>query len=109
MNDNSATRVEMLKAYLAEDPADPFMKYALALEYIRLDKLNDAVSLLENVLKQNSDYLPAYYHLGKLYEKTSRNDDALRVYSEGMEVARSQKDLHTLSELQGAYDMLSEA
>lgn len=108
MKDNSATRVEMLKAYIAEDPADPFMQYALALEYVRLNKTADAITLLENVLKQNPDYLPTYYQLGKLYEKSCRNADALKIYSEGMEVARLQKDLHTLSELQGAYDMLDE-
>ncbi len=108
MNDNSATRIELLKAYLAEDPSDPFMQYALALEYVRLEKPDHAIFLLENVLKQNPDYLPSYYQLGRLYEKSSRNDDALRIYADGMEVARLQKDLHTLSELQGAYDILSE-
>lgn len=108
MNNNSATRIEMLKAYIAEDPADPFMQYALALEYVRLNKTVDAITMLENVLKLNPDYLPAYYQLGKLYEKNSRNADALKIYTSGMEVARLQKDLHTLSELQGAFDGLSE-
>ncbi len=83
------------------------MRYALALEYVRLDKPKDAIALLEEVLKQNADYLPSYYQLGKLYEKSSRHADALKIYADGMRVARQQKDLHTLSELQGAYEMMS--
>ena len=76
MNDNSGTRIEMLKAYIADDPADPFLPYALALEYVRLNKNEDAISLLEKVLNLNPDYLPAYYHLGKLYEKSIRQGHA---------------------------------
>lgn len=108
MNDNSGTRIELLKAYLAEDPADPFMQYALALEFVRLNKFEDAIALLENVIKQNPDYLPSYYQLGKLYEKSSRSTEALKIYADGMKVAREQKDPHTLSELQGAHDMINE-
>lgn len=106
MNDKSNTRIEMLKAYLADDPSDPFLHYALALEYIPLSRNAEAIVVLEDLLKNSPDYLAAYYQLGKLYEKQLRNEEALKTYSNGIAIAKSQKDLHTLSELQGAIDLL---
>ncbi|RZL44750.1 MAG: tetratricopeptide repeat protein, partial [Pedobacter sp.] len=43
-------------------------------------------------------------HLGKLYEKESQKDKAIEVYQKGMLAARAKRDMHALSELQGAYN-----
>jgi tetratricopeptide (TPR) repeat protein len=43
-----------------------------------------------------------YYHLGKLYERLGRTDDAIDTYEQGIEVARAQKAQKDLSELQDA-------
>jgi predicted RNA polymerase sigma factor len=43
-----------------------------------------------------------YYHLGKLYERLGRTDDAVETYADGIEVARAQNEQKDLSELQDA-------
>ncbi|PSQ64561.1 MAG: tetratricopeptide repeat-containing protein, partial [Bacteroidetes bacterium QH_2_64_74] len=43
-----------------------------------------------------------YYHLGKLYERLDRTDDALDTYERGIEVAREQGAQKDLSELKDA-------
>src|SRR3954466_826498 len=107
MTNNSQIRLEMLKASLAEDPLDWFSQYALALEYQNQDR-RQAIALLEDLLSKNTEYLPAYYQLGKLYEQDNKVSEALEIYTNGIEVARRQKAIKTQSELQGAYDMLAD-
>jgi len=98
----------MLKDYLAEDPDDTFSNYALALEYIGTGENKQAIELLEAVLKKDEQYLAAYYQLGKAYETSGRQEDAKKIYNEGIKIALNQKNQRTLNELKGAFDSLNE-
>jgi tetratricopeptide (TPR) repeat protein len=102
------TRIEMLKRYLEEDPSDSFLRYALALEFIALNEAKLAISQLEKLLEDDPDYLPAYYMAGKTSESLGMISNAEIWYKKGMEVARSQKDQHTLSELSTALELLDD-
>ncbi len=101
-------RIELLKGFLAEDPGDNFSLYALALEYVKLNNVTEAIQLLEKLLEKNPGYLAAYYQLGKLFEMQQQPDRASGVFEKGIEVARRQKNQKTLSELQSALDLLEE-
>jgi len=101
-------RIELLKSFLEEDPNDNFSLYALSLEYVKLNNVNDAIATLEQLQKLNPDYLAAYYQLGKLFELQKNFDKASLVFNRGLEIARKQKDLKTYNELQSALDMLEE-
>ena len=50
------------------------------------------------------DYVGTYYHLGKLLEKHNDTARAIVIYQKGMEAARTKRDMHAFSELQGAYN-----
>jgi tetratricopeptide (TPR) repeat protein len=102
MND----RIEKLKSFLSQSPADPFLNHALALEYIKLGNDTEARSLFEKNLSDNPDYLATYYHLGKLLERAKEQEGAIQMYEKGMVVAKSTGDNHTYNELQGAYEDL---
>ena len=101
-------RIELLKSFLKEDPADEFSAYALALEYVKVNQLVEAIDLLEKLIAKNPDYLPAYYQLGKLYELQGKIKLSVEQYSNGMEVAKKKKDQKTFNELQSALDLLDE-
>ncbi len=96
----------MLQNMLAEQPNDPFLNHALALEEIKAGKDESARRLFESLLERNPDYVGSYYHLGKLYERLGEEQKAMEVYERGMEVAKKLGDQHAGNELRGAYDNL---
>lgn len=96
-------RLAQLVAFLSENPNDPFLKYALATEYLKRNRTDEALQYYEELRRQHADYVGTYYHLGKLYEALGRNNEAITVYEQGMHAARTKRDMHALAELQAAY------
>lgn len=101
-------RISKLKEYLQSTPGDPFLQHALALEYVKLGDDASARNLFENVLTQHPAYVGSYYHLAKLLERNGSKTEALSWYEKGMQAARDAKDRHALSELQMAYEELTD-
>lgn len=98
----SIDRLEQLKSFHEEDPDDPFTRFALAQEHLKRDHLDKALSFFEGLVDTDPNYVGTYYHLGKLYERLDRQDDAIATYEQGIEVARTQGEQKNLSELQDA-------
>lgn len=97
-------RLQKLLQFLENEPDDPFLKYALATEYLNSNQPEQALFYYEGLIAHHADYVGTYYHLGKLYEVLGRKNDAIKTYQTGMAVARKTKDMHTLSELQAVYN-----
>ena len=104
--DKSNSRIEMLKQFLAADPADDFSEYAIALEYEKKGNRKDALFHLERILNRNPDYLATYYQAGRLYEAEKDLTKATAVYQKGIIVAGHQKNQKTLNELRSALELL---
>ncbi len=102
----SSNRLEKLLDFIKNEPNDPFLKYALATEYLALNEQDKALAYFEDLVQNHVDYVGTYYHLGKLYENINRKADAERTYEKGMQVARKANDRHALSELQSVYNAL---
>jgi len=96
-------RLQQLTAFLQENPEDPFLKYAIATEYLKLGNTAEALRYYEDLKENHPAYVGTYYHLGKLYEVLDRKEEAIAVYEKGMEVANVKRDRHALSELKAAY------
>ncbi len=97
-----SSKISKLAQQVKADPKDSFSKFALALELLKIDQEQKALSLFKNILQNEPDYVGVYYHLGKLYEQLGENNLALECYKDGITVATKLKDLHSKSELQGA-------
>lgn len=102
----AANKIEQLLDFLKEEPDDPFLNYALALEYIKAGAKDEALHQLEELVSQSPDYLATYYQLGKVLEGRQRMAEAEEVYKKGMEIAKAQRNKHTFNELEGAFKML---
>lgn len=103
---NNLERIEFLKSYIIEDPSDVFSKYALALEFIKSGSDEKAEHLMRAINVEHPNYLPNYYHFGKLLERTQQLDEAIKIYKKGIAIAKSQNDRHAQNELQNALDEL---
>lgn len=99
-------RIEKLKTFLVQNPADSFVQHALALEYVKLNKDDKAKELFESILVRDEKYVGSYYHWGRLLERIGENEEAIVCYEKGMKVAKELKDNHAYNELQAAYEDL---
>ena len=100
-------RVEKLKEFLAQDPADSFVQHALALEYIKAGNDVAAQKMFEDILQREPTYVGSYYHLAKLFERNGNNEAAIAWYEKGMEEAKKAGENHAYNELRSAYEELT--
>jgi len=99
-------RIQTLLEFLQEDPHDASTKYMLALEYVKMGNDAEARKWMQENYEQHPDYLPNYYHYGKLIEKSGDHEGAGEIFTHGMKIARAQQNNHTFNELRGAFDLL---
>jgi Tfp pilus assembly protein PilF len=99
-------RIAKIKEFLVANPADNFLRHALALEYLKLGEDAAARELFEAILTVSPEYVGSYYHLAKLLEKMEVRELAIEWYEKGMAAAKQAGDNHAYSELQAAYEDL---
>ena len=99
-------RIEKLKEFLQAKPDDSFVQHALALEYVKLGDDEQARNLFENILTRDANYIGSYYHLGKLFEKMDRREEAIKWYEQGLLKSKEAGDNHAYNELLAAYEDL---
>jgi tetratricopeptide (TPR) repeat protein len=95
-------RIEQIKEFLKDSPNDAFLNYALAQEWIKTGDLNAAMDQFLMLIENHPEYLATYYHLGKLYIKLGRKEEAMSIFDTGIDKAKKAGEQHTLSELQSA-------
>ena len=102
----ASNRLETLKSMVAQNPADSFSRYALALEYRNAGDLEAAIREFLSLIADNPEYTAAYYHGGQALERSGRPEEAREVYRKGIEITTRKGDLHSRSEIQAALDLL---
>jgi len=93
-------RIDALKELVLEDPADPFPKYALAMELHQAERPDEALRWFERVVAEHPDYVPAYYQMGRALMQRGEEERAEAILVAGMVAARAAGDAHALAELQ---------
>ena len=99
-------RLQMLEAMIAKGTADPFVRYARALELRGLDQPEAALRALEEVRTLHPRYVASYLMAGQIAVELGLADDARQWLTQGIEVAKAERDEHARSELQSALDDL---
>jgi tetratricopeptide (TPR) repeat protein len=102
----ASNRLDTLRSMLEQDPSSAFARYGLAMEYVNLGRLDEAVQEFHTLMGTHPDYAAGYYHAGRTLERIGRTDEARATYEKGIEVTTRTGDAHTRSELQAALDIL---
>ena len=101
-------RIAALKEVLAENPADAFARYGLAMEYSKAGDIAGALTEFTIILQHNPDYVPAYQMAGQMLMNAGRMEEARQMFENGISSARRTGNQHAASEMQGMLDVMPE-
>ncbi len=101
-------RIAALKELLAENPADAFARYGLAMEYSKAGDVTAALAEFNTVIAHNPDYTPAYQMAGQMLVSTGRLEEARKILQDGIASAQRAGNQHAASEMQGMLDVIPE-
>jgi E3 SUMO-protein ligase RanBP2 len=82
-----SSRLEALKALLADNPTDAFVHYGIANEYYKAGQLEECVSTIHQYLKLADDEGAVYRMLGHSLLRLGRKDEAKVAFEEGIKAA----------------------
>ncbi len=101
------TRRQRFEALLAENPDDPELGYAVAMEHGSEGDEETAARLLLELTHKHPDFIPAYLQAGQVLARLDRVEEAQATYRAGIAAAQKKGDLHAAGEMQQFLDILS--
>src|SRR5579884_470794 len=100
------TRKQQLEEMLAEEPGDPFLRYALAMEHVSAGDDEGAVRCFRELFAASPDYVAAYMQAAQALARLGRTTEAKEVFRQGMDWAAKKGDRHARDEMEGMLDAL---
>jgi tetratricopeptide (TPR) repeat protein len=98
----AGSRFDKLRSFIAARPADPFPRYALALEHRNAGQHEQAWQTFEALIAQHPDYTAAYLHAGNALVALGRRQQARDVWQKGVDACAAKGDTHARGELEAA-------
>jgi tetratricopeptide (TPR) repeat protein len=99
-------RLELLERLVASGQTNSFGRYALAMEYRKLGRSEEALGAFTDLRDSDPDYLPTYQMAGQLLTELDRPTEARSWLEAGLELARRVGNDKTASELAQALEDL---
>ncbi len=99
-------RLAFLEDLVAKGKADSFARYALALEYKSLDRVDDALGAFQALREVDADYVPMFLMCGTMLVDAGRPDEARAWLEHGLVAARHAGDAKAAGEIQEALQRL---
>lgn len=97
-----ADRIATLQSWVEESPDDAFSRYALAMEFRKHEKFEDAAREFSELTKRNPSYCATYYQYGQLLMQMGKKDEALAVIDLGLAETKKAGEDHAHEELSEA-------
>ena len=99
-------RMQKLQTMLEKDATDPFLLFAMGMEYKKLKQTPQAVEWFRKTLEKDPGYCVAYHQAALAYEDAGDLDAAKKTYREGIDAARKKGDNHAADEMEAALSMI---
>jgi len=100
-------RVALLNEILSQNPADPFARYGLAMEYSNAGDVERALDEFKKLLAANPDYTAGYFMAAQTLTRAGRTDEAKKMLVDGIYSAKRTGNTHAESEMEGTLAELS--
>ena len=92
----------MLESSLAEDPADTFLRYGLAVQCLRDGDVEEGRRRLVALIADHpDDTVAAHQQLGQSYLDAGEAHEARPVLEQGIALANKRGDWHAAAEMEG--------
>jgi tetratricopeptide (TPR) repeat protein len=93
------SRRAKLESLLAAAPRDSFLRYSLALEFVKENDREQALAALRTLAADDQDYHAACFRLGQLLHEDDLDDEAGRWLDQGIAAARRLGDSKAANEM----------
>lgn len=93
------SRVEMFSKLRERDPHNPMILYSLGSELFKEGRYEEARDSLDKAIENKPDYSVAYRMLGRALYELEEDEEAMRMFEQGREIAQSNGDLQTVKEI----------
>src|SRR5262245_21157313 len=103
---SAKTRKQQLEELLELDPDDSFVRYGLAMEHAGAGQDGEAVKLLDDLLRRDPGYVPAYLQAGRALIRLGEDERARDVLRRGIAIAQKAGDGHAAGEVTGFLESL---
>jgi len=97
-------RIIAFNEILAQDPANAFARYGLAMEYAAQGNTDAALAEFATCIAHSADYVPAYQMSAQTMLKLGLTADARERLQAGLEAAARTGNAHAASEMQAMLD-----
>ena len=95
----ATSRRDKIEAMLADDPADPFLRYSLAMEMGKAGEHDASLTAFGALTVESPPYVPAFFMAGQQLVRLGRVDDARGFLRDGIAAARAMGDAHAAAEM----------
>src|SRR3984893_13557072 len=99
-------RVALLTQVLAQNPADAFARYGLAMEYAKAGEVDRALEEFGKLLVSHPDYTAGYFMAAQTLAKAGRQDEARTMLAEGIASAKKTGNTHAQGEMESMLEEL---
>lgn len=104
MGVKSERRLKLEKS-LAEDPADTFLRYGLALQCLREGDVEEGRERLKGLIADHpDDQIAAHHQLGQSYLEAGELAEGAEILHRGIALAGRRGDWHSAGEMQQLLD-----
>ena len=90
----------MLKEILAQNPADAFARYGLALEYSNVGAVDQSLEEFGKLISAHPDYTAGYFMAAQTLAKAQRTNEARKMLEDGISSAQRTNNAHAQSEME---------
>jgi len=92
-------RIAMLSEILTQNPADPFARYGLAMEYSNSGDVERSLEEFKKLLSTHPDYTAGYFMAAQTLARANRIEEAKRMLHDGILSAQRTGNSHAQSEM----------
>lgn len=93
-------RIAMLKEVLAQNPADAFARYGLAMEYSKGGEVERALEEFRTLLSAHPDYTAGYFMAAQTLAAAGKVSEAKAMLADGIASAQRTGNSHAQSEME---------